>query len=113
MLEYPKELAYSPGHTWANVDEETGTAVMGVTEHLSERLDEIHSIDMPRTGDEIEMDEMCIHLHLNTSIIHLRAPMSGRVVETNRDVLDNPNLLHFIVDFFMLNLLLSVLFIRI
>lgn len=94
MLEYPPELAYSPGHSWARVNAAKGTAEMGVTEPFADRLDEIHSIDMPRTGDEIEMDEMCIHLHLDTKIVHLRAPMSGRVVEINRDVLDNPNLLH-------------------
>jgi len=94
MLEYPPELAYSPRHTWARVDEEEGTAEVGVTEHLSERLDELHGIDMPRVGDELEMDEMCIHLHLDTNILHLRAPLSGRVIEINRDVLDNPNLLH-------------------
>lgn len=94
MFECPTDLSYSQRHMWTRTNEEEGTAEVGITEDLAEQLSEVLSIDMPMVGDELEMDAMCIHLHLLSDIFHLRSPLSGRVVEINRDVLDRPNLFH-------------------
>lgn len=94
MLEYPKNVNYSQSRMWTKADTATATAVVGITEDLVEEIGEILSIDLPLTGDELDMDTLCIHLHLQNHIHHLASPLSGRVLEINRDVLDNPNLLH-------------------
>ncbi len=94
MLEYPPQLSYSHHHMWAAPDEKTGLARVGVTPDLIEELDEIMSIDLPMVDDELEMDCMCVHLHLDAEIHHLYSPLSGRVTRINRDVLDDPDLLH-------------------
>lgn len=94
MQEYPVNLSYTREHMWARVETDETTVVVGITEDLAESLDEILSIDMPMPGDELDMETICIHVHLRQSIHHLRSPLSGRVLEINRDVLDNPNLLH-------------------
>ena len=86
--------AFSTRHLWARFDEEKGIAYIGITEFLAEQLAEIESIDMPGPDDEIDMDSMCIHLYLTKRIHHLRSPLSGRVVECNKEVLDNCSLLH-------------------
>jgi len=88
------EFSYSQRHLWANADKELGVAEVGVTEELFDELEEILSIDVPMVGDELEMDSMCVHFHLHADIYHLRSPLSGRVTEINKTVLDNPNLLH-------------------
>ena len=93
MLEHPKHCIYTARHLWAAADEKSGMATIGMTEELVEMLAEIQTLDMPMVGDELDMDTYCIHLHLRTRIHHLRSPLSGRVVEINRDVLDNPGLL--------------------
>ena len=93
MLEHPKHYAYTERHLWAAVEEATSRATIGMTEELVEMLAEIESVDMPMVGDELDMDTYCIHLHLPARIHHLRSPLSGRVLELNRDVLDNPGLL--------------------
>jgi glycine cleavage system H protein len=93
MLEHPKHLTYTPRHLWAEIDDTKGVATIGVTEDLVEMMADIVSIDMPLVGDELDMDTFCIHLHLPTRIQHLRSPLSGRVTEINRDVLDNAGLL--------------------
>jgi glycine cleavage system H protein len=93
MLEHPKQFVYTARHLWADIDASAGTAVIGVTEDLVESLAEIVSIDMPLVGDELDMDTFCLHFHLPTRIHHLRSPLSGRVLEINRDVLDNAGLL--------------------
>ncbi|MBN2451527.1 MAG: hypothetical protein JXR77_14145 [Lentisphaeria bacterium] len=94
MLEHPRDLSYSARHLWARMDREAGTAVVGVTEELVEQLEEVLSIDLPMVGDELDMDTFCIHLHLPNRIHHLGSPLTGRVIEINRDVLDNASLLH-------------------
>ncbi len=94
MLEHPEDLSYSLRHLWVRVDPETSTGTVGITEELAEGVGEIDSVDMPMVGDELDMDTFCIHLHLKTRIHHLRSPLSGRVIEINRDVLDTANLVH-------------------
>lgn len=94
MLGHPQGLSYSTRHLWVRMDAEKHMATVGVTEELVEQLVEILSVDMPMVGDELDMDTYCIHLHLNSRIHHLRSPLTGRVIEINRDVLDNASLLH-------------------
>ena len=72
-------------HTWVLPDEDKNIATVGITDYLTEELVAIQSIDMPLEGDELEMDTFCIHLHLAKRIHHLRSPLSGRVVEINKD----------------------------
>ncbi len=93
MLEHPKHLSYTVRHLWAEIDEKSRVATIGITEDLIEMLADIVTLDMPLVGDELDMDTFCIHIHLPTRIQHLRSPLSGRVLEINRDVLDNAGLL--------------------
>ena len=94
MLEHPDNLVYSARHLWVDADEEEGTAAVGISEDLLDILGEIVSIDMPMVGDELDIDTFCIHLHLETRIHHLRSPLTGRVIEINREVQDNASLVH-------------------
>lgn len=94
MLEHPEELSYSARHLWVKADEDQRIATVGITDDLAEELVEVLSIDMPMVGDELDIDTYCIHLHLGTRIHHLRSPLTGRVTEINREVLDAPSLLH-------------------
>jgi len=94
MLGHPQGLSYSTRHLWVRLEEDGRTATVGITEELAEQLVEILSVDMPMVGDELDMDTFCIHLHLNSRIHHLRSPLTGRVTEINREVLDSASLLH-------------------
>lgn len=96
MLGYPDDLYYTVRHVWLRPDKQNeDTATVGLTEDRLERTPPLLSIDMPMLGDELEIDTDCCHLHLATGAIQIvRAPLGGRVVEINRDVLDNPELLH-------------------
>ena len=96
MIELPQDRLYTLRHVWVKIeDEEEGVAAVGITEQLQEELPEILGIDLPLNGDELEIDALCVHLHLDDGdIFDLSSPLTGRVRETNRDVLDNPDLLH-------------------
>jgi glycine cleavage system H protein len=94
MIGHPSDLSYTKHHLWVRMDKEAHTATIGITEELVEQLAEVFGIDMPMVGDELDMDTFCIHLHLKNRIHHLRSPLTGRVTEINREVLDNASLLH-------------------
>ncbi len=94
MHECPEDLLYHPRHLWLRVDLEDNTALIGITDEMQERLPEIDSIDLPQPGVDLEIDQPCFHLHLPSGIRHLKSPISGRVLEVNRDLLDTPELLH-------------------
>ncbi|MCF7854619.1 MAG: glycine cleavage system protein H, partial [Candidatus Pacebacteria bacterium] len=94
MLECPEHLLYSVTHTWVQIiDDEANLARVGITHHLQEELPEILSVDLPMDGDELEIDNPCMHLHLEgDTITEVCSPLTGRAVSINRDVLDNPDL---------------------
>ncbi len=92
---HPKDVRYSHRHLWVRLGPEEPQAEVGITDELQERLPAITSIDMPMVGDELEMDTACILLHLATNRLRkLYAPLTGRVLEINRDVLDRTELIH-------------------
>ena len=86
--------AYTTRHIWALPTESNHTAYVGLTDFLTEELQAIVSVDLPMVGDELDIDTFCIHLHIGSRIHHLRSPLTGRVLEINKDVLDNSSLLH-------------------
>lgn len=94
MAEYPDSLVYSNRHVWAKANKKDNTALIGVTDYVTEEFAEIDSIDLPMKDDELEMDSLVIHIHIRNRIKHLRCPLTGRVLEINREVLDDPRLLY-------------------
>ncbi len=96
MIECPSHYMYTLHHGWLHIeDENKQVATVGITEYLQEEMPEILSIELPMVGDELEIEAPCIHFHLEgDDVLHFPAPLTGRVVEINRDVLANPDLLH-------------------
>ena len=94
MLEHPKELSYTSKHLWVRADDDETVGTIGVTQDLVDSMREISAIDMPMVDDELDMEAYCIHIHLPTRLHHLRSPLTGRVLEINKEVLDSPSLLH-------------------
>ncbi len=86
-------LAYSRRHMWVQADPETHQALIGITDYLADTIGIIVSIDLPQVDDELEMDAFCARLHLSKRILSLRSPLTGRVLEVNEEVQDNPSLL--------------------
>lgn len=94
MLDYPEDLLYNHRHSWVRPDRENHSAEVGLTEDRLEVTPPILSIDTPMQQEELEIDADCLHLHLSAGIQSVRSPLTGRVLEVNKEVLDNPEVLH-------------------
>ena len=94
--EYPDDLSYSRSHVWVYVERtsrDVHYAKIGVTDYLVEDLGNIENIDLPLEHDELEIDVPVILLHTGLRKKQVRCPLTGRVIEVNQEVLDDPTLL--------------------
>lgn len=86
------ELRFSKGHLWAKPQGET--ARVGITDYAQEQLGEIVYVDLPEVDDEVEKSEPLGEVESTKTVSELIAPVSGKVVEVNAELEDNPSLLN-------------------
>ncbi|WP_100332195.1 glycine cleavage system protein GcvH [Bacillus xiapuensis] len=84
----PKELRYSEEHEW--VKTEGNKVRIGITEFAQSELGDIVFVELPSVGDEITADEPFGSVESVKTVSELYAPVSGKVVEVNEDLDDNP-----------------------
>lgn len=87
-MSLPEELLYSEEHEWVNVE---GDLVrIGVTDFAQEELGDVVFVELPEVGDEIERDEPFGSVESVKTVSELYAPISGKVIEINEVLEDNP-----------------------
>lgn len=84
----PKELRYSEEHEW--VKSEDGKVRIGITHFAQHELGDIVFVELPEVGDEFKADEPFGSVESVKTVSELYAPISGKVVEINEDLSDNP-----------------------
>lgn len=88
MTTTPKELRYTKEHEW--VKTEDGTVRIGITAFAQSELGDIVFVELPEIGDELKADEPFGSVESVKTVSELYAPISGKVVEVNEDLSDNP-----------------------
>ncbi|MGP3688597.1 glycine cleavage system protein GcvH [Streptomyces sp. IBSNAI002] len=89
----PQQLRYSKEHEWLS-DAEGGVATVGITEFAANALGDVVYAQLPAVGDTVTAGETCGELESTKSVSDLYSPVSGEVVESNQDVVDNPALVN-------------------
>ncbi|MGP4078648.1 glycine cleavage system protein GcvH [Pseudalkalibacillus sp. R45] len=87
-MEYPKELRYSEEHEWVRV--EGNKAYIGITAFAQDELGDIVFVELPEVDDDIKVDEPFGSVESVKTVSELYAPVSGKVLEVNEDLEDNP-----------------------
>jgi len=85
---YPDDRRYTREHEWAK--REGGRIRIGVTAFAAERLSDVVFIELPKTGAEVRAMEPFGVIESVKAASDLFAPISGRVVEVNQGLIDNP-----------------------
>jgi glycine cleavage system H lipoate-binding protein len=81
-----------PGHTWVEVVEPNLVAV-GADEFTKSVFGSIERLILPESGTMIQQGGNVWRLKRGTRQLVQASPISGRVVEVNQDVMQNPQLL--------------------
>lgn len=82
------ELKYSKSHEWVKV--EGNKAYFGITDYAQDHLGEVVFADFPEVGREIKKEEAIAVLESVKAVADIYSPLTGKVVEVNEGLLDNP-----------------------
>lgn len=86
------DLLYSESHEWVKVD--GGVATVGVSDYAQAEMGDITYVDMPEVDDEVSAGEDFGALESVKASSDLYSPISGRVVEVNEALEDEPQLIN-------------------
>jgi glycine cleavage system H protein len=92
-VNFPDDLLYSPDHLWVRVQE--GVSIVGLSDYAQDHLGKIVYVDLPGIGQTvIAGEEMGFTVEGAKSMTDLISPVTGKVVEINKDLADDPTPLH-------------------
>lgn len=83
---------YTKDHEWINIEDNTGT--VGITDYAQNALGDVTYIELPKEGTEVEQFEQFVSVESVKAASDIFSPMSGRVVEVNRALQDDPGLIN-------------------
>ena len=92
MFKNPEELKYSKTHEWVKEDGEL--CVIGLTDYAQDALGDIVFVNLPSVGDEVKMSSSLGDVESVKAVSDVFSPVSGKVVEVNEEVIDNPALVN-------------------
>jgi glycine cleavage system H protein len=88
------ELRYSEDHIWVRY-EENHTVTLGITDFAQLQLGKLNYVELPNEGDEIATFECFASVECSRLFNDIYAPVCGRVVSVNREVIDDPALINY------------------
>jgi len=88
MLNYPTELKYTKTHEW--VKEEDGVFTIGLSDYAQDALGDIVFVNLPEVDDEVTAGETFSDVESVKAVSDVYSPVTGKVVEVNEELLDNP-----------------------
>ena len=91
-MEFPEDLKYSKQHEWVLV--ESGVATVGITDYAQDQLGDIVFVELPAVGDKVSKEDAFGVIESVKAVSDIYAPVSGKVLEVNDDLPENPEMLN-------------------
>lgn len=88
----PSELKYTKDHEWIKI--EGNTATIGITDFAQGELGDIVYVDVDTVDDEINGGDVFGSVEAVKTVSDLFLPISGKVIEFNSALEDQPELLN-------------------
>jgi glycine cleavage system H protein len=89
---YPDDLKYHAEHDWARLDGDEAT--LGITWFAQDALGELVHFEPPEEGAQVTKDASYGEVESVKAVSEVIAPLSGEVVEVNRKVVDEPEIVN-------------------
>ncbi|HEY8361658.1 MAG TPA: glycine cleavage system protein GcvH [Tissierellaceae bacterium] len=87
-----KDLYYTKDHEWIRVEGDFG--YIGITDYAQNHLGDIVYVELPEVDDEFEKEEAFGAVESVKAASDCYMPISGKVVEVNEELIDDPGLLN-------------------
>lgn len=92
MAEVKEGLYYTESHEYVRVDGDFG--YIGITDYAQHALGNVVYVDMPEVDDELTAGEEFGAIESVKAASDLNSPVSGKVVEVNEKLEDEPELVN-------------------
>ncbi len=86
---FPQDLYYNKDYSWVKVDGDTAT--LGVIGPASEKVQEFVFINLPEKDQDLKVGDTYASVEAVKWSGHLSSPVSGKVVEVNEELFDEPS----------------------
>lgn len=83
---------FAKSHEWIVVENDVGT--VGITDHAQHELTDIVFVDVPKIGTITQAGKPCCVVESVKSASDIYSPMSGEVIDSNKNVTDDPSLVN-------------------
>lgn len=91
-MEIIEHYLYTKEHEWIDIDDNVG--IIGITEYAQSSLGDITYVELPGEGEEVEQFEQFASIESVKAASDIFSPMSGKVVDINADLEDEPGLIN-------------------
>ena len=91
-MEFPEDVKYSKEHEWVLV--EGNVATVGITDYAQDQLGDIVFVELPAVGDKVSREDAFGVVESVKAVSDIYAPVTGKVLEVNDDLPDNPEILN-------------------
>jgi glycine cleavage system H protein len=91
-MEFPEDYKYSKEHEWVLV--EGNVATVGITDFAQDQLGDIVFVELPAVGDKVSKEDAFGVVESVKAVSDIYAPVSGKVLEINDDLPENPEMLN-------------------
>lgn len=81
-------VKFSKSHEWVSVTD--GIAVVGISDHAQKELGDIVFVELPQAGTALARDAQFGTVESTKAASEVYAPVSGEVLESNKEVAQNP-----------------------
>lgn len=80
---------YTKSHEWIQMLDD-GTALIGLSDYAQSELGDLVFVNLPEVGDDLISGEMFADVESVKAVSDVFAPMNGKVIEINEELLDAP-----------------------
>ncbi|MFD4354533.1 glycine cleavage system protein GcvH [Nocardia sp. NPDC058518] len=93
MTRTPEELRYTEEHEWVRRTSPTAVRV-GITDYAQSQLGDVVFVQLPDVDKDVTIGESIAEVESTKSVSDIYAPLSGKVVAVNEDLVQSPETLN-------------------
>jgi glycine cleavage system H protein len=87
-MNFPDNLKYTNDHEWIRVEGDMGW--VGVTDYAQGELGDVVFVELPAPGTKVQKGKSFGTIEAVKAVSDMFAPVSGEVVEINKDIQSSP-----------------------